>query len=173
MVCRFQAHGPSPSSPKPMQPQQQHLHSQPSPADSTCSRPASGSRAASRGPNRAVALTQGRPAVPGPLSTHAVSAVSTAVKPASKVGMHSGSSSTSRQLQLCASAAAKAASKGAHGSDTICSNSSSRDRCGTVLQALDAGAPEVLALLFEPLNQVIITGGNDALVKVSASVPEI
>lgn len=42
-----------------------------------------------------------------------------------------------------------------------------------MLQALDAGAPEVLALLFEPLNQVIITGGNDALVKVSASVPEI
>jgi hypothetical protein len=35
-----------------------------------------------------------------------------------------------------------------------------------VLAAVQESPPEVLVVLFEPLNQVIITGGNDGLVKV-------
>jgi hypothetical protein len=35
-----------------------------------------------------------------------------------------------------------------------------------VLAAVQEAPPEVLVVLFEPLNQVIVTGGNDGLVKV-------
>jgi hypothetical protein len=35
-----------------------------------------------------------------------------------------------------------------------------------VLAAVKQVPPEVLVVLFEPFNQVIITGGNDGLVKV-------
>jgi hypothetical protein len=35
-----------------------------------------------------------------------------------------------------------------------------------VLAAVQEAPPEMLVVLFEPINQVIVTGGNDGLVKV-------
>lgn len=64
-------------------------------------------------------------------------------------------------------------SGGLSGSSGVASSGGSRgsDRVHAaegldVLAAVQEAPPEVLVVLFEPLNQVIITGGNDGLVKV-------
>lgn len=49
--------------------------------------------------------------------------------------------------------------------------SSSCSHASGLVAAAAADPPEVLTLLFDPLNQVIITGGNDGAIKVSDGNP--
>lgn len=184
--CRFQASGHRPASPRLLHAQQHHhyqqqqqcSHQRTAASSTHSSRPVSSSRAESAVRGRAV----------GPEQQVASAAVSAAMLGTQRCSSSlpagvrpSSGTSSSRQRPSspprgssaspcrddrgnrgsCADSCADArGSSGSYGS----SGSSAVD----VLAAMQQIPPEILVVLFDPQNQVIVTGGNDGLIKVGS-----
>lgn len=184
--CRFQASGHRPSSPRLVHAQQQQQcgHKLPAagsaPGNAHISRPVSSSRAVSAAHGKAVGLEQrvssaavsaamlgtqrcSSPLAPGarPSSSSSsgwqhVQQAGGPTRGSSASPCHDGSGNRGSCANSCADARGNSGGYGSSGSSAI-----------DVLAALQQSPPEILVVLFDPQNQVIITGGNDGLIKVS------